>query len=256
MSEGYISLHRKIRDHWIWNDPVKFKWWVDLLLTVNHSDKKVNIGFELYDCKRGQTVMSLNNWGERWKVNKDTVRNFFVLLEKDEMITRENLIKTTRITICNYDSYQGGLHVGQTLDKRKATQTIMNNNKKENILLSEIKISDGTDQNIIIAQSFWTLFKSNLQELKIESPTIEKAKVKPWSNSIRLMFEQDKRTTEEFREVYDFLKKEIPKSSFSWKANIRSTSKLREKFDNLLIEARKPKPNGKDEKQNNIYAMQ
>ena len=99
------------------------------------------------------------------------------------------------------------------------------------------------------------LIKTNLQELKINSPAIEKAKVKPWSNSIRLMFEVDKRTKDEFREVYSFLENEIPKGSFSWKQNILSTSTLRDKFDKLLIEARKPNQNGKEEKQNNIYTM-
>lgn len=119
--EGWIKLHRRINKHWIWKDPIKLKWWLDILLTVNHEPGKVNIGFELYDCNKGQSVMSLKTWGERWSVNKNTVRNFFNLLEKDGMITHENLTKTTRITVCNYDSYQVNLHDEQTMSRRRAT---------------------------------------------------------------------------------------------------------------------------------------
>ena len=37
---GWIKIHRKIIDHWIWADSKRFKWWLDILLLTNHSDKK------------------------------------------------------------------------------------------------------------------------------------------------------------------------------------------------------------------------
>ena len=132
--EGWIRLHRQVTEHWIWKDPVKFQWWVDMLLMANHADAKVNIGNELYECKRSQSILSLKSWGERWGVSKDTVRNFFVLLSKDNMIVSENLQKSTRITICNYDTYQSDLHAKQTQSKRltnaEQTQTHPNKNDK------------------------------------------------------------------------------------------------------------------------------
>ncbi len=36
----------------------------------------------LIECNRGQTVMSLRNWADRWKVSRDTTRNFLELLKK------------------------------------------------------------------------------------------------------------------------------------------------------------------------------
>lgn len=107
MSEkGWICLYRDITDHWLWNDAVKLKWWLDILLSVNHKDKKVLIGNKLIECNRGQSVLSLSNWAKRWSVSKHTVNNFFTLLKNDNMITTENLIKTIRITVCKYDTYQ------------------------------------------------------------------------------------------------------------------------------------------------------
>ena len=133
VNSGWISIYRSIRNHWIWQDPVKLKWWIDILLAVNHEDKKVNIRMRLIECKRGQTVMSLRNWADRWKVSKDTTRNFFELLKKDKMIITENLINTTRLTVCNYDIYQD-LRPSQTRTAREpnASQTQADPNNNDN----------------------------------------------------------------------------------------------------------------------------
>ena len=118
MIAGWIRLSRSIENHWIYKDPVKLKWWIDILINVSFKDSKVNIGNQLIECKRGQSIMSLSSWGERWGVSKDKVRNFFLLLEKDGMITHENVSKSTRITVCNYESYQSVLHDDTTQPKR------------------------------------------------------------------------------------------------------------------------------------------
>lgn len=137
--DGWIKLHRGITEHWIWRDPIKLKWWLDILIVANHSSNKVNIGMDLFDCERGQTVMSLKNWATRWGVSRDTVRNFLVLLEKDGMISHENLGKSTRITICNYNTYQLNLHNEQTTveqqaaDKRPTSDTNKNDKKEKNV---------------------------------------------------------------------------------------------------------------------------
>lgn len=138
---GAISLHRQIQNHWIWKDANKLKWWIDILLTVNYKDTKVNLGNEVFICKRGESLLSLRNWAERWHVPKDTARNFLKLLEKDNMIicstiekcpesslhatTRVKVSISTRLTVCNYDTYQLGLHVKQTQDRQ---QPYPNNN--------------------------------------------------------------------------------------------------------------------------------
>lgn len=131
---GFIAIYRSLKKHWIWKDPIKFQWWIDILLTVNYCDKTVNIGYELFDCKRGQSIQSLSNWADQWKVSKDTARNYLNLLQKDGMIILENLVKTTRITVCNYDSYQINLHVEQTTSERQANdeQTQSDPNNKDN----------------------------------------------------------------------------------------------------------------------------
>ena len=91
---------------------------------------------ELFNCDRGQSLMSLQNWvkifGKNWTIQK--VRTFFTLLENDAMICTKGMRKTTCLTVCNYDSYQDLRQANdkQTTDKRQANdkQTTTNKNEK------------------------------------------------------------------------------------------------------------------------------
>jgi hypothetical protein len=103
-----------------------------MILEANHTDGTVNIGMQLIECKRGQSIRSLQGWSKRWGVSKSTVRSFFDLLKNDSMLRTENITVTTRITILNYDDYQTLPHATQTQRKRNAnatrTQSDPNNN--------------------------------------------------------------------------------------------------------------------------------
>ena len=105
-AEGWIKIHRRLKNHWIWKDSEKLKWWIDILLEANHEERKIPIGNTVLVCKRGQTAKSEITWANEWGVDRGRVRRFFKMLEDDEMICLKNEQKTTMITICNYESYQ------------------------------------------------------------------------------------------------------------------------------------------------------
>lgn len=158
---GHIKIHRSIRRHWIWGDDVKYKWWSDMVMEVNWKDAKVLIGRTLIDCKRGQCVMSLGRWAKRWGVSKDTVRNFFNLLESDGMINTENLIKTTRITICNYEHYQDNPNDDRTMTERNPNddRTIASYNRRNK--------EDKEDKEVNnISKDIYVEFISSFNEIK------------------------------------------------------------------------------------------
>jgi len=116
---GWIKLHRDITDHWIWKDPVKGYRWMDILVSVNHTDAKVIIGNKVVECGRGQSIRSLESWAKKWNTTKKAVKTFFKLLEKESMLKYEPLQRTTRITVCNYERYQGTGHDQDTSRIRK-----------------------------------------------------------------------------------------------------------------------------------------
>lgn len=148
---SWIKIHRKIKDNWIWTDPIRLKWWLDILLTVNHEDSKCLIKGTLIDCKRGQSVRSLDTWATTWGVSKKTVFAFFLLLKKDTMLETENLKVTTRITVLNYDSYnQQKTKISddketQTGTPRKRELPTNKNNKEYNTNTNVLVLLDTND---------------------------------------------------------------------------------------------------------------
>lgn len=135
---GWIKLYRDITDHWIWKSQNRFQWWIDILLTVNHADSKVLIRGKLVECKRGQSVMSLETWAKRWNVTKKTVKDFFDLLQKDSMLVYENIQITTRITVCNYGIYQSEVNGQETDSKRPVNgQETVTTPKQEGIRITK-----------------------------------------------------------------------------------------------------------------------
>lgn len=138
---GWIKLYRAIQDHWVFQDAEYFRAWCIILMRVNHEPKKALIHGKIYECDRGQSLLSLNSWVEEfgvsnWSIRK--VRTFFKLLENDHMITTEGMQKTTRLTVCNYESYQDVRQANdkqttskrQTDDKQTTTTKELKNDKK------------------------------------------------------------------------------------------------------------------------------
>lgn len=129
---GWIKIHRKIYDHWIFEDAKKFKWWIDILMLTNHTDKKTVIGGKLTVIKRGTFHTSELKLAERWSVSRNTVRSFLSLLEVDDMITTTKTINGTTIKVHNYNDYQD-----KNLEKKQLTEQ-QNEHKKDNELNNEL----------------------------------------------------------------------------------------------------------------------
>ncbi len=106
-NSGWIKLHRQIVDNWIWEDADMFKAWIDILLMVNHEDKKIYVNGKLTTIHRGEKLTSITKLSERWRWSKRRVMRFLDLLEEDEMCTLNDLPKGTLVTIENYSKFQG-----------------------------------------------------------------------------------------------------------------------------------------------------
>ena len=159
--QGWISIHRGLQDNWLWKDEREFsrlEAWLDILLNVNHTPKKVLIKNTLIEVGRGESLRSLDTWGKRWNWNKSRVRRFFNLLQKDSMIVTKNVRVTTLLTVCKYDSYQtiGNASETQMKRKRNASETQMTPNNNVN--------NDNNDNNeqkekrLLDFETFWNLY--------------------------------------------------------------------------------------------------
>ena len=105
---GWIKLHRSIKEHWVFNDPVLLRAWIDILLTANHEPRKITVRKQIIVIDRGQFWTSYRKLAIRWNLDAKTVKRSLALLQNDGMIyvdARQSY--GTLITVRNYEVYQG-----------------------------------------------------------------------------------------------------------------------------------------------------
>jgi hypothetical protein len=138
MSQGYIKLHRKLQECWIWDSDEPFdrrSAWIDILISANHSDNKMLFDGSLILIKRGQFITSIRKLSTKWKWSSTKVTAFLDTLEKDQMIKRESDTKKTLISVINYGLYQDNTSEKKTPKKQtedtEVTQKNTNKNEEE-----------------------------------------------------------------------------------------------------------------------------
>lgn len=105
--DGWISLERGIRDHWIYSEKPfsRFKAWIDLILSANFRDKTIMVNGKPFLVRRGSFLTSVRKLSERWGWSKDKTSRFLATLREDGMIETATP-PGTLITIVNYRVYQ------------------------------------------------------------------------------------------------------------------------------------------------------
>ena len=144
MSQGWISIHRQLQSHWLWDDKPfsKGQAWIDLLMLANHADKKIMLGNELIEVQAGSFITSEYKLMERWGWSKTKVRSFLDMLQKDQMIVKKTDRKKTTIIIEKYGFFQDSETTERPQKNYKKTterpQKNPNNNENKNNIYSLI----------------------------------------------------------------------------------------------------------------------
>ena len=117
-SKGYVSIHREIMDHWLW-DKKPFSYgqaWIDLIMLANYKNEKfLTKDKKLINGERGVVYRSIKSLTERWGwKSRDKTRHFLSLLESDGMVRVNSTTHGSTVTIVNYEKFQN-----QVLTKRQ-----------------------------------------------------------------------------------------------------------------------------------------
>lgn len=143
-AKGWISLHRKIQECFLWVDDEPFdrrSAWIDLLLLANHEDKKMIFDGSVIVVGRGQRITSVRKLAERWHWGNQKTLKFLRMLEEEHMIKKESDKRRTLITIVNYGVYNDVLNTDGTVTEQsqntdgtvaEQSSTINNNDNNEN----------------------------------------------------------------------------------------------------------------------------
>lgn len=124
---GWIMLHRRIRENWVGKDPAAFLIFVTLLLDANHEDGESPVEQGVF-IKRGQVVTSDRELAERLRIPRTTVQRKLKRMSQDKtgpMLGLQAGHMRGVITIVNYDKYQsadedGGPHSGPEVGHMRA----------------------------------------------------------------------------------------------------------------------------------------
>ena len=123
MSQGFIKLKRDIRETWIHKNPLYFRAYCDMLMTVNYTECKTVINGKTLICGVDESLLSLESWaqlfGNEW--NKGKVRRFFDRLKKEHVISTIPDTKTTRLRVLKSAHYKGQQHDNSTIIARYPT---------------------------------------------------------------------------------------------------------------------------------------
>lgn len=269
MDSGWIKLHRSLKE-WEWyDDKNATRLLVHLLISVNYEDKL----WKGILIKAGSMVVSWDKLSAQVSLTVQECRTAMNKLKKSREVTTKPTNKYQVVTLVKWNKLQlDDNDINKQLNRQVNNQTTNNQQtinrqltttkeykeyKKErneeveiifdNILMSEIELIDlkktffDKDEYLKyfnIAEKFRLLFIKNLEEKNSPSKNQKEGKYKNYVTPIRLMFEKDEITREQLLKVYNFLNgKESESANFSWKTNILSIGKLREKFQQLSSKA-------------------
>lgn len=150
MDNGWIKLHRKLQNNFLWKEKRVFskaEAWIDILWEVQHmkEPQKVILGMRVLTCNRGESLNSLKTWANRWKWSKSTTRRFLEVLRGENMIRLKSETVTVRLSVCNYDLYNIAWNGDETQVKRigNASETQVAPDKKEENVNTEKKETGG-----------------------------------------------------------------------------------------------------------------
>lgn len=132
-NSGWISLHRKIVDNPIFDNPNGLKVWIWCLIKANRFENNVLLGRKLIHLKFGQFIFGSNTACEQLKMSKSTIHFWLNYLKVERQIERQTTNRYSIITVLNYIKYQ--IFERQIERQRNAKRTpkeTNNNIDKEN----------------------------------------------------------------------------------------------------------------------------
>lgn len=140
---GWIKLHRKIQDHWLFSfsEPDKALAFIDLVLSASYKDHTFAIKGRIYEVKKGQFLVSQITLQKRWKWSQNKVSRFLKLLKNERMVDVITDDRTSIITICNYKEYQEDERTVERTDERTHERPVERTTNEQSNDIQESKES-------------------------------------------------------------------------------------------------------------------
>lgn len=253
---NYIKIFRGLLE-WEWYQDINTKTlFLHMLLKANWKEGK----FQGTTVPRGSFVSSIKTLAMETSLTEREIRTGISHLKSTGEVTSRSTNKFTVFTVVNYNLYQtnDGQNDNQPTGERhsndKRTTTIEERKKERREednkrIVANPRGGSATylpdSFEMLCVDSLVRAITDNFPSAKV--PETEKEKY-DWCSHIEKMKRLDKRTEEEIREALEYATTDP-----FWKTNIRSTKKLREKFETLILQARSKRGSGAGKKSKNQF---
>lgn len=142
MSEGWISIHRKIQDSSVWTNPEMLKLWLLCLMKASHKEQPHYIfDGKVVPLVAGEFITGRKVLAEEYnrgmtlkaRVSESTIERWLKKFEKMQMLNIKKTTKYSVVTVINWHEYQRSEHqmnITCTSDEHHLN-TINNDNKQQ-----------------------------------------------------------------------------------------------------------------------------
>ncbi|MCZ1520799.1 hypothetical protein GHA87_11855 [Enterococcus faecium] len=244
MNTGYVKLHRKVMNSFVWTNPYMYKLWNLCLMKASHENRKILFNGKEIQVNSGEFVTGrdaitseMNEGVKReHQVNSGSVWRWLKQFEKNGMLNIKSTTKYSVISIKNWSLYQSSeqqMNIKRTTSEQqvhtnkndKNDKNDKNNNPRNSRKTREYADDDPNKKLAIL------LLKLIRKNRSLKEPDLNK-----WANTIRLTIEADKRTGKEVQDMivwatnHDF-----------WSTVISSPTSLRKNFDTMVGQKNKRK---------------
>jgi hypothetical protein len=146
IDQGWITIHRKIKDSAIYRDSQAVHLWIHLLLSANHKENKTLIGNKVVEIKRGQILTGRKSLSAATGINEHKIDRLLKLFETCEQIKQQTFSKYRIVSIVNYDSHQSSEQQVSSISAASEQQVSTNNNANNENKSQKIKRFDPPQQ--------------------------------------------------------------------------------------------------------------
>ena len=235
MSAGYIKLYRKVTESIVWTNSDMLKLWVLCLTKAAHTERKFLFNGNELKLNPGEFVTGRDSLAEEFnkgakpkdKVASKTLWRYLKKMENNEMLSIQSNNRYSVVSICNWSEYQQSVQQVSSNCPTTVQQVSTNKNEKNEKKNNPRKKKTYEESSIEFQLSNLLYQKILENNSEFKKPDLQK-----WSDHIRLMIERDNRKPEKIRGMIEWAQ-----NNEFWFSNILSTRKLREKYDQMNIQA-------------------
>lgn len=213
----------------VWKDTEYLAVWIFLLLNASHREINMLYNGEKIVLLPGQLITGRKLIASKTGVSESKVQRILQRFVFEQQIEQQTSTRSRIITISNWNQYQQMESAKQEKPKKTEKQIVKTEFENDSF---EMRCVDRLIQSCV----------AQFPNSKIPQTPKEKC---AWCSYIEKMMRLDGRTEEEITEAIAFAV-----SDEFWKPNIRSTKKLREKFETLIVQARRKKEKSPEKTKN------